>query len=431
MLYVVLMGIAGYAAFNYAVPFVAKLYLRRRFVRRVASSDAVYLTFDDGPNPSVTPMLLDLLLQYGVNATFFVIGEKAQRHPELIARMLKEGHEIGEHSYCHLSALRCSPWRIARDLWKGAFALDTVGVPSRDRLFRPPYGKLNLGSLAYLLRTRRGTAFWTIDPQDFMSVAGDSVAESVMKNITKGAVVLLHDGYGNVEKDSTVPVVVSAVDQIIRTAKERSIPFTVLRGDPNAAVQFDFPVPQRAPGMRKIAENVRLGVGVQINDFVNLYGCTIGDNSKIGPFVEIQKNARIGNNCKISSHTFICEGVTIEDNVFVGHNVTFINDRFPRASNSDGSLQTESDWKCEPTLIQRGASIGSSATLLCGITVAEGAIVGAGSVVTRDVPSYTVVAGNPARVIRSLDVTCATVSSLNERLLQESRWRGNARRVHV
>lgn len=155
--------------------------------------------------------------------------------------------------------------------------------------------------------------------------------------------------------------------------------------------------------MQKIAPNVKLGKGVKIYDFVNLYGCEIGDGSKIGTFVEIQKGARIGCNCKISSHTFICEGVTVEDNCFIGHNVTFINDAYPHATNPDGSLQTDEDWVCVPTLIKRGASIGSSATLLCGITVGEGAIVGAGSVVTKDVPPGTVVAGNPAKILRKVE----------------------------
>jgi acetyltransferase-like isoleucine patch superfamily enzyme len=154
--------------------------------------------------------------------------------------------------------------------------------------------------------------------------------------------------------------------------------------------------------MKKIAEDVKLGKGVKIYEFVNLYGCEIGDNTKVGSFVEIQKKASIGKNCKISSHSFICEGVTIEDNVFVGHNVTFINDLFPRATSEDGKLQRDEDWVCVPTLIERGASIGSSATLLCGITVGENAIVGAGSVVTKDVPANTIAAGNPARVLRSI-----------------------------
>lgn len=154
--------------------------------------------------------------------------------------------------------------------------------------------------------------------------------------------------------------------------------------------------------MKKIAKDVRLGKGVKIYDYVNLYGCTIGDNTTIGTFVEIQKKAQIGKNCKISSHTFICEGVVIEDNVFVGHNVTFINDLYPRATNENGSLQTEQDWTCIPTLIQKGASIGSSATLLCGITVGENAIVGAGSMVTKDVPANTIVAGNPAKFIKKI-----------------------------
>ena len=151
-----------------------------------------------------------------------------------------------------------------------------------------------------------------------------------------------------------------------------------------------------------IAPDVKLGKGVRIFGFVNLYGCEIGDEVTIGTFVEVQKGAKIGNRCKISSHSFICEGVTLEDDVFVGHNVTFINDRYPRATNAAGQLQTESDWKCVRTLVKRGASIGSSVTLLCGITVGENAMIGAGSVVTRDVPPHAVVAGNPARTIKSL-----------------------------
>src|SRR5579859_3668350 len=149
-----------------------------------------------------------------------------------------------------------------------------------------------------------------------------------------------------------------------------------------------------------IAADVVLGKGVRICGFVNLYGCEIGDETKIGTFVEIQKGAKIGRRCKISSHTFICEGVTLEDEVFVGHNVTFINDRYPQSTNADGKLQTDADWKCVNTLVKRGASIGSGATLLCGITVGEGALVGAGSVVTKDVPPGAVVAGNPARLLQ-------------------------------
>jgi acetyltransferase-like isoleucine patch superfamily enzyme len=151
-----------------------------------------------------------------------------------------------------------------------------------------------------------------------------------------------------------------------------------------------------------VAPDVRLGENVKLGRFINLYGCEVGDNTKIGAFVEIQKKASVGKNCKISSHTFICEGVAIEDDVFIGHGVTFINDTYPRATVAGGGLQTEADWKVEKTLIKRGASIGSGSTILSKVTVGENAIVGAGSVVTKDVPANTIVAGNPARVMRAL-----------------------------
>ena len=151
---------------------------------------------------------------------------------------------------------------------------------------------------------------------------------------------------------------------------------------------------------KKNINNVTLGSGVKIFDFVNLYGCSVGDNSKIGTFVEIQKNATIGKNCKISSHTFICEGVHIDDNVFIGHNVTFTNDKYPRATNSDGSLQNEKDWSVVETFVKKGASIGSSSTIICGVTIGENAIVGAGAVVTKDVPPNVTVAGVPARILK-------------------------------
>jgi UDP-2-acetamido-3-amino-2,3-dideoxy-glucuronate N-acetyltransferase len=153
----------------------------------------------------------------------------------------------------------------------------------------------------------------------------------------------------------------------------------------------------------RVSPDVKLGKDVKIFAYANLYGCTVGDGSKIGTFVEIQKNAVVGANCKISSHSFICEGVTIEDNVFIGHNVTFINDMYPRATVEGGGLQTEADWMVVPTFIRKGASIGSSATILAGVTVGEGAIVGAGAVVTKDVPPRTIVAGNPAKVLREIE----------------------------
>jgi acetyltransferase-like isoleucine patch superfamily enzyme len=152
-----------------------------------------------------------------------------------------------------------------------------------------------------------------------------------------------------------------------------------------------------------IAPDVKLGRGVKLSKFINLYGCEVGDESKIGAFVEIQKNATVGKRCKISSHTFICEGVAIEDNVFIGHGVMFINDSYPRATAADGSLQTEADWKVERTVIKKGASLGSGVTVLSGLTIGESAIVGAGSVVTKNVPANSIVAGNPARVLRYIE----------------------------
>lgn len=154
-----------------------------------------------------------------------------------------------------------------------------------------------------------------------------------------------------------------------------------------------------------IAPDVRLGRGVKLSKFINLYGCEIGEETKIGAFVEIQKNATVGRRCKISSHTFICEGVHIEENVFIGHGVIFINDSYPRATSETGELQTENDWKVEKTLVKRGASVGSGSTILSNVTIGENSIVGAGSVVTRDVPANTIVAGNPAKVLREISTS--------------------------
>jgi acetyltransferase-like isoleucine patch superfamily enzyme len=168
----------------------------------------------------------------------------------------------------------------------------------------------------------------------------------------------------------------------------------------------------------RIAPDVKLGNNVKIYAFANLYGCEIGDECKIGTFVEIQKGAKIGQRVKVSSHTFICEGVTIEDEVFIGHGVMFINDKYPRAATKEGTLQTEDDWECTPTLVKKGASIGSNATILCGVTIGENAIVGAGSVVTHNVPPGAIVAGNPARLLRELQddtfVPSKTISLIKE-----------------
>lgn len=170
--------------------------------------------------------------------------------------------------------------------------------------------------------------------------------------------------------------------------------------------------------MLRIAPDVKLGKDVKLAGFVNLYGCEIGDCTKIGTFVEVQKNAKIGKRCKISSHTFVCEGVTIEDNVFIGHGVTFINDSYPRATGAEGNLQTEADWKVEPTLVKNGASIGSGTTILSRVTIGENAVVGAGSMVTKDVPRNAIVAGNPAKVLRYL------VDNEREELTSKSEFDG-------
>jgi acetyltransferase-like isoleucine patch superfamily enzyme len=177
-------------------------------------------------------------------------------------------------------------------------------------------------------------------------------------------------------------------------------------GPLSATVPVRLPGPNsmvQGNGYRCIAPDVKVGHSVKFSQFINLYGCEVGDETKIGAFVEIQKNAKVGRRCKISSHTFVCEGVTIEDNVFVGHNVTFVNDSFPRATSRTGALQTEQDWKVEVTVVKKGASIGSGATILANVVIGENALIGAGCVVTRDVPANAIVAGNPGRVVRFID----------------------------
>ena len=174
---------------------------------------------------------------------------------------------------------------------------------------------------------------------------------------------------------------------------------------PNNTMKRELPASEPAADdrYRAIAPDVKVGKNVKFSKFVNLYGCEVGDDSKIGAFVEIQKNARVGKRCKISSHTFICEGVTIEDEVFIGHNVTFVNDTFPRATAANGALQTEADWKVETTVVKRGASVGSGATILSNVVIGEQALIGAGAVVTKDVPAHAIVIGNPGRVVRYTD----------------------------
>ena len=186
-----------------------------------------------------------------------------------------------------------------------------------------------------------------------------------------------------------------------KAAKARGLAPAEKGDSPGAGQSPPVPVPVREPnGHLCIAPDVKIGKNVKFSKFINLYGCEVGDETKIGAFVEIQKNAKVGRRCKISSHTFICEGVTIEDEVFVGHNVTFVNDSFPRATSKTGGLQTERDWKVEVTLVKRGASIGSGATILSNVVIGENALIGAGCVVTSDVPADAIVTGNPGRVVR-------------------------------
>lgn len=202
-------------------------------------------------------------------------------------------------------------------------------------------------------------------------------------------------------------IVEKSMEQTTERANGHTDPVTQHDGKP--AIHLPLPVVESETstasinGYLCIASDVKVGINVQFSKFVNLYGCEVGDDTKIGAFVEIQKKAKVGKRCKISSHTFICEGVTIEDEVFIGHNVTFVNDTFPRATTVAGSLQTEADWNVETTLVKRGASIGSGATILANVVIGEHALIGAGAVVTRDVPAYAVVAGNPGRVVRYVE----------------------------
>jgi len=239
-MYFALTVIGSCAVLYVALPLLVRAYLRRRFIRHIAAADCAFLTFDDGPDPSVTPKLLALLSRYDVKATFFVIGEKAERHPELIAMLIANGHEVAEHSYRHLHPWKAGPVTAAQDLRNGSAVLDALGLRDDGRLLRPPYGKLNVGSLVYLMFKRAATAYWTIDPQDFRRTSGVEVADLVCRHLRKGEVVLLHDGCGRNEDGTGIPVVLSAVERILEVARERRLTWSVLH---RAARSFDVRAP--------------------------------------------------------------------------------------------------------------------------------------------------------------------------------------------
>ena len=210
------------------VPSVVKIFLRRRFLLTLKDAKCACLTFDDGPDPSVTTKLLDLLDETGTKATFFLVGKKAEAYPEIVGRMLDTGHEVGEHSYAHYFPWKSGPIRSARDLWRCSKVLDGFQVGNTRRLFRPPFGKFNLVGIIYIYVMARRVAFWSNDPQDYSKELGKDVAASVSRNLVPGTVVLLHDGSSKIEKDTNVPVVVSAVREILEDARSRGLHLSTL-----------------------------------------------------------------------------------------------------------------------------------------------------------------------------------------------------------
>jgi UDP-2-acetamido-3-amino-2,3-dideoxy-glucuronate N-acetyltransferase len=433
--------LAGFAAYI-LVPWTLKSLMRRQFLRAVASRNAVCLTFDDGPNPESTSAILQLLEKAGAKATFFMLGKNLEKYPEIATKIVELGHEVGEHSYEHTHPWISGPIRSLKDLVRGGRMVARYRSSDELALFRPPYGKLNFITLLYTLTLRRRLVFWNVNPRDYEQDSPETVVQYVKERIAPGTVMLFHDGRPDPSRSCEVTILalnailkeisnrgLAAItvgqalgghplrDNTLRASRFDETPLTLQRirqqhreGSAGSAIndteilcKKDLCTEKGVFCMRKIASDVKIGRNVVIYDFVNLYGCEIGDGSRIGTFVEIQKKAKVGRNCKIQSHTFICEGVTIEDDVFVGHNVTFINDLYPKAARQDGRLQTDEDWVCVPTVVEKGASIGSSATILCGVTIGQAAVIGAGSVVTKDVPANVIVAGNPARILRVLN----------------------------
>ncbi len=212
----ILAGLACAGAIYILLPALVKSVMRKRFIKKSATRRVVFLTFDDGPNAHITPKIFDMLEDYHAKATFFLVGEKIKESPDIVRRLIAEGHAVGEHSFAHLHAWKTDPVRYFLDLWKCSRVLDQFGVNEEMRLFRPPYGKMNLVSLLYVWLTRRTVIFWSIDPKDFQSKSGNLVGEEVVRRITPGAVVLLHDGTSKVDVENGMPVVVNALERILR-----------------------------------------------------------------------------------------------------------------------------------------------------------------------------------------------------------------------